>query len=250
MKPPVSGVLQRAGRLWLNELELDLAVRCLRRDGNLIPLRAKTFDLLIYLVDRRERIVTKDELLAELWQNTPVTLDAVVQSVLDLRRSLGDNARDPRFIKTVSKAGYQWIGGVTEPEPAPGELEAPQALRPRRWILFAALTVLGIAGVVALIASNRFWRLEPAQWETAWWKLDEGGGTSIGESIRKLTGALPAEVAWTAGISGAGLLFSGRELVVRGTDGGGLPRGDAARTLTAWIKAGTTNGDSTTIFFS
>ncbi len=230
----------------------------LHRGQEVVALRAKTFDLLVYLVDRRDRIVTKEELLTELWPDTAVTMDAVVQSVLDLRRALGDSARSPQFIKTVSKVGYQFIAEVayaapstadtapaSEPEPA----RAPHRLR----IVIAAVAGLAIIASVALALSRaRFWAqpAEPERFEVAWWKLNEGSGSQIRDSVHGLTAKLPAGVSWTQGVSGTALLFTGRELVVRGLDPGVLPKGDAPRTLSAWIKTRNTNADSTAIFTS
>src|SRR5260370_13798668 len=108
MKSTIDSALRSPGaKLYFKELELDLGARTLRHGDEVVALRAKTFDLLIYLVDRRARIVPKEELLTELWPDTAVTPDALVQSVLDLRRALGDTARNPQFIKTVSKVGHQ-----------------------------------------------------------------------------------------------------------------------------------------------
>ena len=59
-------------------------------------------------------MVAKSELLAELWKNTSVNENAPAQCVIELRKALGDNSRDPRFIKTISKLGYQFIGPVQE----------------------------------------------------------------------------------------------------------------------------------------
>jgi len=91
---------------------------CLRRiNGPEIALRPKTFQTLIYLLRNRQRLVTKDELTAHLWPDTAVTDDAVVQCVVELRKALGDAAREPRFIRTVPKLGYRFVGPVAEPPP-------------------------------------------------------------------------------------------------------------------------------------
>lgn len=247
-----------AKRLSINGVELDLKTRSLRRNGEKVQLRAKTFELLLFFIEHRDRLVTKDELISELWQGAPVTMDALVQTVLDLRRTLGDEAQNPKFIKTVSKVGYQLIATVEEIGPEPVEEEPPEA-KPsapaasapswrRRWMAGAVVGVVLIAGGLTVR-----WALmspEPEWWEVAWWKLNEGNGTSISDSIHGLKAVLPPGVLWTQGISGSGLLFPGRELIVRGNDPNVLPKGDSPRTITAWIKAGTTNADSTSIFLA
>jgi DNA-binding winged helix-turn-helix (wHTH) protein len=265
MKSAIRGALQSSGaKLYLRDLELDLGTRNLRRGQEVVALRAKTFDLLVYLIDHRDRIVPKEELLTELWPDTAVTMDAVVQSVLDLRRALGDSARDPQFIKTVSKVGYQFIAEVSDsapstadtspaPEPEPASEPEPVRAPHRRRIVVAAIAGLTIIALVALalsLARSPVQPAEPELFEVAWWKLNEGSGLQIRDSIHGLTAKLPAGVSWTQGVSGSALLFTGRELLVRGLDPGVLPKGDAPRTLVAWIRTRNTNADSTAIFTS
>ena len=77
-------------------------------------LRAKSLEMLDYLIANRNRLVSKSELLAELWKDTNVNENAPAQCVIELRKALGDNSHNPRFIKTISKLGYQFIGPVEE----------------------------------------------------------------------------------------------------------------------------------------
>jgi len=70
--------------------------------------------MLEYLISNRNRLVAKNELLDRLWKDTAVNENAPAQCVIELRKALGDNARNPRFIKTISKLGYQFIGPVEE----------------------------------------------------------------------------------------------------------------------------------------
>jgi tetratricopeptide (TPR) repeat protein/DNA-binding winged helix-turn-helix (wHTH) protein len=86
----------------------------IRFSGAAIPLRNKAFHLLLYLLRHRERAVGRDELLREVWPNTVVTENSVAQCVIELRRTLGDDARQPRFIRTVGRAGYRFVGPVEE----------------------------------------------------------------------------------------------------------------------------------------
>src|SRR5687767_10787666 len=91
-------------------VELDLARGCVTQDGREIHLRQKAFQVLVYLIESRERLVSKDELFNNLWKNTAVTDDVLVQCVTEIRRAVGDDPREPRFIKTVPKTGYRFIG--------------------------------------------------------------------------------------------------------------------------------------------
>lgn len=95
-----------------DDFEVDLSRSCLLRGGEEKHLRQKAFLVLAYLISRSERLVSKDELFQNVWAGTAVTDDVLVQCVTEIRRAIGDNAHRPRFIKTVPKAGYRFIGPV------------------------------------------------------------------------------------------------------------------------------------------
>lgn len=74
-----------------------------------MPLIPKYFDLLHLLVVRRQEAVAKEVIFAEVWSDVVVTDGALSQAVRTLRRTLGDDVREPRFIRTVSRHGYQFV---------------------------------------------------------------------------------------------------------------------------------------------
>ena len=82
--------------------------------GSEIQLRHKVATLLAYLIEHRDRIVTKDELLRELWQHGDYRENSLTQSIRELRLALGDSAKDSSFIKTFPQRGYQWIQPLVE----------------------------------------------------------------------------------------------------------------------------------------
>jgi DNA-binding winged helix-turn-helix (wHTH) protein len=106
-------------------LSVQPAPGCLTRDdGTEVHLRPKTFQLLLYLVRSRARIVSTDELVLAVWRDTAVTDDAVPHRILELRRVLGDEAKQPRVrtelylratnvLNTVNKSGFS--GVMTSP---------------------------------------------------------------------------------------------------------------------------------------
>ncbi len=96
------------------DVEFDPARNCLRRNGQEQALRQKSLQVLRYLIEHRERSVTKEELLQNVWEGIAVTDDALVQIIVELRKLLGDDSRQPRFIKTIPKAGYRFIAPVSE----------------------------------------------------------------------------------------------------------------------------------------
>jgi DNA-binding response OmpR family regulator len=80
-----------AKRLRFDRYFLDLDRGCLFLGGNEIALRPKTFAVLHYLIENNGRLISKDELFAAVWPNLAVTDDALVQSIGELRRALGDD---------------------------------------------------------------------------------------------------------------------------------------------------------------
>jgi tetratricopeptide (TPR) repeat protein len=102
-------MLFRAG-----SVEIDAQLGCVKRDGVEQPLRQQSFQVLLFLLARRFELVLKEELVANFWHHTAVTDNALVQCIADIRRALGDDPRNPRYIKTVSRAGYRFIAEVEE----------------------------------------------------------------------------------------------------------------------------------------
>jgi len=87
-------------------------------DGKTIPTEPLVFDLLVYLIENRERVVGRDELLENLWQGKVVTDSALAARLKDARKALGDSGNKQEFIKTVHGRGYQFIARIDEPESA------------------------------------------------------------------------------------------------------------------------------------
>ena len=91
---------------------VDAREGSLRRDSEEIILRAKTFAVLSYLLDRPGQLVSKDELLENVWAGTYVAEGALTVCITELRKALGDDAKHPQYIVTVPKRGYRFIGKV------------------------------------------------------------------------------------------------------------------------------------------
>src|SRR5207245_8679839 len=101
---------------------LDTVNQCLwRGDGaaeERILLAPRAFAVLRYLVEHPGRLVAHDELLEALWTKTYVQPEVLKSHIASIRAVLGDDARRPRFIETLSRRGYRFIAAVTEGEPA------------------------------------------------------------------------------------------------------------------------------------
>lgn len=106
--------------------EVRLAAREIVLDGRLQPVEPRPFDLLVYLIHRRDRVVTKDELLDELWPGQCPSPGVIARAVMKARQCIGDNGRVARLIKTVHGTGYRFTGSLLQGEPP-----SPQALQAR-----------------------------------------------------------------------------------------------------------------------
>jgi TolB-like protein/cytochrome c-type biogenesis protein CcmH/NrfG len=91
---------------------VDCRSASLRRDGIVLPLRPKSFDVLVYLVQNPGRLVPKGELIDKVWQNVIVTENSLVQCIKDIRQALHDDAQTK--VGTVSKRGYLFAPSVVE----------------------------------------------------------------------------------------------------------------------------------------
>ena len=84
------------------------------RSGIALPLIPRYFDLLVLLIDRRPAVVTRREIFDEVWRDVMVSDGALTQAVRTLRRTLGDDRREPVFIRTVSRHGYSFVFSAVE----------------------------------------------------------------------------------------------------------------------------------------
>ena len=93
---------------------LDSRTRRLIRDGQEVHLSPKAFDLLLSLVENRSRAMSKADLLKHLWPSSFVLETNLAGLIAEVRRALGDAADDPRFLRTMHRFGYWFIGSVQE----------------------------------------------------------------------------------------------------------------------------------------
>jgi TolB-like protein/DNA-binding winged helix-turn-helix (wHTH) protein/Tfp pilus assembly protein PilF len=146
-----------------DDAELDSARYELRRAGAPVPLEPKVLDLLLHLVQQRDRLVTKEELLREVWPDVHVTESTLTRAVSLARAALGESAAEPRSIETVPGRGYRWKATVEEVAPQaaapvaprpPADLDAPRRRRSVRRPL-AAVALLGALTLGLVLAWPR-----------------------------------------------------------------------------------------------
>src|SRR5215472_5943620 len=107
----------RAGFKLLYRFEnylLDTDRRELRRDAVLLPIEPQVFDLLAFLVGGRDRVVSKDDLLASVWRGRIVSESTLASRINAVRRAIGDSGEEQRLIRTIFGKGLRFVGDVQE----------------------------------------------------------------------------------------------------------------------------------------
>ena len=89
---------------------LDTDTRELRRGCELIAVEPQVLDLLVYLVENRDRVVSKDDLIASVWGGRIVSDAALTSRIYAARKAIGDTGRDQKLIRTISRKGLRFIG--------------------------------------------------------------------------------------------------------------------------------------------
>lgn len=111
-------MLLKTYELQFGDIAIDRASYTVLRDGQKRELTPRAFDLLLYLIENRGRVVEKQELFEQVWKDTFVTDNALMRAVREIRRELGDSATEPKYIETVHKRGYRFIAEIETAAPA------------------------------------------------------------------------------------------------------------------------------------
>src|SRR5205814_9519756 len=102
-------------------IRLKTAERVLLREGELVPLTPKVFDILLTLVEKGGQVVEKDDLMKRVWPSTFVEEGNLTQNVSLLRKALGESPSGPQFIETVPRRGYRFVAPVNKISGTNGE---------------------------------------------------------------------------------------------------------------------------------
>ncbi len=129
-----------------DEFELDSGALELRQAGQAINVEPQVLSLLIYLIDQRQRVVSKQDLVEAVWDGRFVSDSAVSSAVKAARRALGDDGQKQRFIKTVHGRGFRFVGEIAEAESGPAVVEPPA---PTRDGMFSSIAVLPFTNMSA-----------------------------------------------------------------------------------------------------
>ena len=141
---------------------LDGPQKVLFRDGTPVPLTPKVYDTLELLVKNSSRLLEKDELMQKLWPDRFVEESNLTSNIKTLRKALGDDAANPRFIETVPRRGYRFIADVIRPQQGRVESHGNEAVTEtpsmqRRYVLIsvAAILLVAVFGIAFMWERNR-----------------------------------------------------------------------------------------------
>jgi pimeloyl-ACP methyl ester carboxylesterase len=111
---------------------IDAATRELAASATPLRVEPKVFDLLLYLIEQRDRVVAKDELVDAVWQGRFISDAAISSTVSAARRALGDDGREQRYLRTAHGHGFRFVGSVVEvgaPKPSETQRGLQQEIR-------------------------------------------------------------------------------------------------------------------------
>jgi serine/threonine-protein kinase len=117
-------------RYRFGDFTLDAGDRLLLRGDEPVPLRPKAFQTLLFLVEHRGHVVTRDDLLDGVWADTNVSEAVLTHCVTEVRQALGDDRRRPRHVMTVPRVGYKFVAEVGEVQSAGRPGAGPAAAPP------------------------------------------------------------------------------------------------------------------------
>lgn len=169
--------MAHGGTLKIGDCEVDPTVDEVMRDGTTVKLEPRAMRMLVHLAERPGEVVSVQELLDHVWPDVVVTPDSVYTAIAALRRALGDDSKEPRYIANVPRRGYRLVAPVTQtsrpglatPQTAVSvapAVTAPSPVTPspgRRpvWLL-AAPIVAALAALGYLIVAKP-WAAKPAE---------------------------------------------------------------------------------------
>jgi DNA-binding winged helix-turn-helix (wHTH) protein len=145
------------------EFKLIPSEKLFFRGDSPIHLRAKTFSLLLYLVESENRLCEKENLIKEIWGDTIVEEGNLNRTISELRKTLGDNSTKPKFIETVPLGGYRFIAEVEKTfksvEPVEVKELSKENLQPAtKPQSFKKLIYAGIALLIFSVIALSIWK--------------------------------------------------------------------------------------------
>ena len=98
-----------------SDYRLDTDRRELRRGSEPIAMEPQVFDLVVYLVENRDRVVSKDDLFASIWGGRIVSDSTLTSRINAARKAVGDSGDEQKLIRTIARKGFRFVGDVRRP---------------------------------------------------------------------------------------------------------------------------------------
>ena len=137
---------------------VDAGRRLLLRDGRAVPINPRAFELLVVLIEQRGRVITKDELLEQVWPNQSVEEGNLTVHVSAVRKALGERRGENRYVVTVPGRGYEFVAAFDSdaalPVPA-AAIASPRTRRSSVIVLFFAAAIVVVLGLDVYRSTNR-----------------------------------------------------------------------------------------------
>jgi TolB-like protein len=109
-------------RYLFEDYALDTDCRELQRGTSLVAIEPQVFDLLVHLIRHRDRVVSKDDLVASIWHGRAISESALFNRINAARSAIGDTGQQQRLIKTLPRRGLRFVGAVREEECSAAEV--------------------------------------------------------------------------------------------------------------------------------
>jgi DNA-binding winged helix-turn-helix (wHTH) protein/tetratricopeptide (TPR) repeat protein len=159
------------GAIVVGEWTVAPSRNLLMRGDDHVRVEPRVMDVLVLLAGRAGQLVSKRDIMECVWKGRYVTDDVLTVTIYALRKAMGDEARRPRYVETVSRRGYRLIAPVQPVTPASAPIHTdvpaqPEVRRPRRasWLAGAATAALALfaAGAIWVLAGGRHSRHVPS----------------------------------------------------------------------------------------
>src|SRR5262245_51843197 len=131
---------------------VDPATYRVEVDGIPQPVEPKSFWLLQFLIENRDRVVSKEESFRAVWTDTFVSDNALTRAVAQVRKAIGDDPKQPRYIETLPTVGYRFVAAVTESASAPPAVSSPEPVVENAGRRVPVIVLKGAAVVASLAA--------------------------------------------------------------------------------------------------
>lgn len=205
-------------RYRFSEFVLSTRQRVLLRNGEEQPLIPRYFDILVFLIERRHEAVHRRDIFDRVWTDVSVSESALSQAIRTIRRVLGDDSREPRFIATVSRHGYRFIFADVREEEEEGSARAAAPAASPAAVGPLADSVPAVA-VPADVTSQRLWAQTAAHAALA--------GATAGVLGGGVLATMPGSAASFAVVPALGLIGAGCGALGGAGVGAGLSAAEA-----------------------